>query len=117
MDSKVHTRSTGSAPAAPLAYLARSYLEETEHLEERLGGYASFWRFCAERLIGFQPAEEHPYPLWEPRLGKRGQVPGRSDSRADHYRPHASRDRVTGGCINPNCPKHSWAILYPSYVL
>ena len=69
--SKVHTRSTGSAPAAPLAYLARSYLEETEHLEERLGGYASFWRFCAERLIGFPPAEEHlPYPLWESRLWK-----------------------------------------------
>jgi hypothetical protein len=73
--SKVHTRTTGSVPVAPLAHLARSYLEETERLEERFGGYASFWRFCAERLIGSLPAEEHlPYPLWESRLWK--QWPG-----------------------------------------
>jgi hypothetical protein len=73
--SKVHTRTTGSVPVAPLAHLAHSYLEETERLEERFGGYASFWRFCAERLIGSLPAEEHlPYPLWESRLWK--QWPG-----------------------------------------
>jgi hypothetical protein len=69
--SKVHTRSTGSAPAAPLAHLARSYLEQTELLEGCFRGYASFWRFCAERLVESPPAEERlPYPLWESRLWK-----------------------------------------------
>jgi hypothetical protein len=67
--SKVHTRSTGSAPAAPLAHLARYYGAEISALCERFGGYASFWRFCAERLVGSLPAEERlPYPLWESRL-------------------------------------------------
>jgi hypothetical protein len=69
--SKVHTRSTGSVPAVPLAHLARSYSDEISALCERFGGYASFWRFCAERLAGTPPAEEHlPYPLWESRLWK-----------------------------------------------
>jgi hypothetical protein len=68
---KIHPGSVSEMPMRLAIYLARSYLEETEHLEERLGGYASFWRFCAERLIGFPPAEEHlPYPLWESRLWK-----------------------------------------------
>jgi len=67
--SKVHTRSTGSAPAAAMAHLARRYRAENAALEERFGGYASFWRFCAERLAEDPPAEERlPYPLWESRL-------------------------------------------------
>src|SRR4028118_2106688 len=51
-NSRVHARSTGSAPAGPMAHLARSYREDARLLEERFGGYASFWRFCADRLIG-----------------------------------------------------------------
>jgi len=67
--SKIHTRSTGRAPAASLSRLARSYRAEISALGERFGGYASFWHFCAERLIEASPAEEHlPYPLWESRL-------------------------------------------------
>jgi hypothetical protein len=67
--SKVHTRSTGSAPVGPMAHLARSYRAESASLEERFGGYASFWRYCAERLADDPPAEGRlPYPLWESRL-------------------------------------------------
>jgi hypothetical protein len=63
-DSKVHTRSTGSAPARPMAHLARSYLAENAALERRFGGYASFWRFCAERLSEEPPDGSVVYPLW-----------------------------------------------------
>ena len=88
--SKVHTRSMGSAPVAPLANLARSYLEETQHLEERFGGYASFWRFCAERLIADPPAEERlPYPLWGSRLWK--QWPGSGHIRLQSERLPSAR--------------------------
>ncbi len=73
--TKVHTRSTGSAPAASLAHLARSYRAEISDLCERFGGYASFWRFCAERLIADPPDSGHiAYPLWESRLWR--QWPG-----------------------------------------
>jgi hypothetical protein len=73
--SKVHTWSTGSAPATPLAHLARSYRAEISALCERFGGYTSFWHFCAERLIADPPAGGHiAYPLWESRLWR--QWPG-----------------------------------------
>jgi len=29
------------------------------------GGYASFWHFCAERLVADPPEEWISYPLWE----------------------------------------------------
>ncbi len=63
-NSRVHARSTGSAPAGPMAHLARSYREDARLLEERFGGYASFWRFCADRLIGEPPDGRVAYPLW-----------------------------------------------------
>jgi hypothetical protein len=62
--SKVHARSTGSAPTGPMAHLARSYLAENLALEGRFGGYASFWRFCAERLSEESPNGSVAYPLW-----------------------------------------------------
>ena len=61
---RVHTRSTGSAPVEPMAHLARSYRAENAALEERFGGYASFWRFCAERLAEDPPQGSVAYPLW-----------------------------------------------------
>ena len=49
--------------------LAEAYLEDAKALEERFGGYASFWRYTAERLIEDPPAEERiAYPLWESSL-------------------------------------------------
>ncbi len=66
MEQRVHVRSVDRVPAEPMAYLARLYREEMEGLNERFGGYASFWLYCAERL-----AEDPPddglvaYPLWD----------------------------------------------------
>jgi hypothetical protein len=72
---KIHPGSAGEMPVRLAIYLARSYLEETRHLEERFGGYASFWRFCAERLARRPPEKRKKkqleYPLWESRLWKR----------------------------------------------
>lgn len=62
---KVHSGSLGEIPARLATFLARSYLEETERLDERFGGYASFWRFCAERLAEGPPDGRVAYPLWE----------------------------------------------------
>jgi hypothetical protein len=46
--------------------LAETYLRDAGALEERFGGYASFWHFTAKRLIENAPSEERiAYPLWE----------------------------------------------------
>jgi hypothetical protein len=65
LDKKVHSRSGGRMPTSVAVYLARTYREEVKRLSERFGGYASFWLYCAERLIENPPAEDFvPYPLW-----------------------------------------------------
>jgi hypothetical protein len=63
---RVHARSAGRMVAESAQYLARLYREELSRLNARFGGYASFWRYCAERLAGSPPEGEYlPYPLWE----------------------------------------------------
>ena len=63
---KVHSRSAGWMPTESAIYLSRLYDEELSRLNERFGGYASFWRYCAEKLAENPPEEENlPYPLWE----------------------------------------------------
>ena len=45
--------------------MARAYHEQIRALDERFGGYASFWLYCADRLVNDPPPEEHlPYPFW-----------------------------------------------------
>jgi hypothetical protein len=66
---KIHSRSTGRMPTASALYLARLYDEELSRLDNRFGGYASFWRYCADKLAENPPDEETlPYPLWESAL-------------------------------------------------
>jgi len=44
---------------------------ELSRLDEHFGGYASFWRYCAEKLAENPPEEENlPYPLWESAVWK-----------------------------------------------
>ncbi len=63
---KVHSRSAGRMPAESAVYLAQLYREELSRLDKRFGGYASFWRYCAERLVESCIEEKNlPYPLWE----------------------------------------------------
>ena len=68
-ERKVHVRSENSMPGRVAIQLARNYRRQTERFEERFGGYASFWRFCAERLVADPPAGGHiAYPLWNSHL-------------------------------------------------
>jgi hypothetical protein len=66
---KVHSRSAGSMPTKIAVHLARAYQEEIARLSERFGGYASFWLYCANRLINDPPEERNmPYPMFESSL-------------------------------------------------
>jgi Sulfotransferase family len=68
-EKKVHSRSAGSMPTRIAVHLARTYQEEITRLSERFGGYASFWLFCANRLVDDPPEEENmPYPMFESSL-------------------------------------------------
>jgi hypothetical protein len=80
---KVHSRSAGAIPARALVYLARSYHDELRELDERFGGYASFWLYCAQCLIEDPPEDGSlPYPLWESRLWEEWRGNGRMDARS-----------------------------------
>ena len=66
---KIHSRSVGKIPTKLATYLAGMYREEVSRLDKRFGGYASFWLYCADRLLESPPAEDSiPYPLWESSL-------------------------------------------------
>ena len=65
-EKKIHSASRDAIPTRFAVHLARIYREEIERLHERFGGYASFWLYCAERLIEEPPEEDLvPYPLYE----------------------------------------------------
>ena len=64
-EKRVHSRSENSMPAEVAAELARTYGPQAERLEERFGGYASFWRMGAARLAEDPPDAPVAYPLWE----------------------------------------------------
>ncbi len=66
---KVHSRSVGRVPVNVAAHLAETYQEEIARLDERFGGYASFWSYSAERLIGEALSGDHvAYPFTESSL-------------------------------------------------
>ena len=68
---KIHSRDVETMPTRAAAHLAQTYLEDARRLDERFGGYASFWRYCAERLAEDPPEEERiPYPLYNSPLWK-----------------------------------------------
>src|SRR5918997_5143348 len=67
---KIHSRDVETMPTAVAWRLAQTYLEDAGRLEERFGGYASFWRHCAERLAEDPPEGERiAYPLYNSPLG------------------------------------------------
>ena len=62
---KIHSRDVETMPTRAAAHLASIYLEDARRLEDKFGGYASFWRFCAERLAEDPPeGEKIAYPLY-----------------------------------------------------
>ena len=66
---KIHSRDVETMPTRLATRLAEARLEDTKALEERFGGYASFWCYAARRLVEDPPEEERiAYPLWESSL-------------------------------------------------
>ena len=63
---RIHSRDVETMSTRLAVGLAEAYLEDSKALEERFGGYATFWRYSAQRLLEDPPAEERiAYPLWE----------------------------------------------------
>jgi hypothetical protein len=63
---KIHSGLQDTVPTRFAVHLARAYHEEIARLSDRFGGYASFWLYCAQRLIEDPPAEENmTHPLFE----------------------------------------------------
>ena len=75
LEEKVHSRSSGRMPVGVAAHLAETHREEVARLSECFGGYASFWLYCAERLVESRPAGgyiSYPFtesPLWDEWIG------------------------------------------------
>ena len=78
---KIHSRDVETMPTRAATHLAKAYLEDAGRLDETFGGYASFWRFSAERLAEDPPEEEriayplYESPLWEEWAAQRGGGP------------------------------------------
>jgi hypothetical protein len=68
IEEKVHARSGDTIPASIAVRLASYYHDNFRWLHEKFGGYASFWRYCAEYLIKNEPTEPIPYPMWNSNL-------------------------------------------------
>src|SRR5918997_4260867 len=86
---KIHSRDVETMPTRAATHLAGIYLEDAGRLEERFGGYASFWRHCAERLAEDPPEGEriayplYNSPLWEEWAAQRGEGPKPGDREAE----------------------------------
>ncbi len=86
---RIHARSAGYMLAESAVYLSRHYLEDLSRLEERFGGYVSFWSYAAQRLVEAPPEGERiAYPLWESPLWEEwkatlgeGAAPGSREAR------------------------------------
>ncbi len=65
LNKKIHSRSSDTMPTKLAAYLAQEYRDEIGRLADLFGGYATFWSYCARRLVEDPPKEEQiSYPLW-----------------------------------------------------
>ena len=65
----VYSHAPGQIPVDVARMLALEYRDQIVELERRLGSYASFWRYCAERLLDVSPGESHlRFPLWRSEL-------------------------------------------------
>jgi hypothetical protein len=66
---KIHSRSGATMPTNIAVHLAQNFHDEIAQLSVQFGGYASFWLYCAERLIESPPQEQSiPYPLYESKM-------------------------------------------------
>jgi hypothetical protein len=91
---KVNARSPKAMPASAAVHLARRYHKDLLRLNERFGGYASFWLYCAKRLADEPIEGEIPYPLWNSWLWKEWKNQASSSSS-----PYPRRGRVQSGAL------------------
>ena len=86
---KVHSRDVETMPTAVASRLAQTYLEDARRLDETFGGYASFWRYSAERLVENPPEGKniayplYNSPLWDEWVAQQGQDPAPGSREAD----------------------------------
>ena len=78
--SRVYGGSGATIPGELAVALAELYRAPLHELASRFGGYASWWRFCAEHLVderptGGVPAQLFTSPLWDAWLAGRGNMP------------------------------------------
>jgi len=78
--SRVYGGSGATIPGELAVALAELYRAPLHELASRFGGYASWWRFCAEHLVderptGGVPAQLFTSPLWDAWLAERGNMP------------------------------------------
>lgn len=63
---KVHSRSQDTMPTRVASHIAQQFRENFVCLERRFGGYASFWAYCARKLVEDPPDHKGlSYPLYE----------------------------------------------------
>ena len=76
---KIHSGAGSTMGTKWASHLAGVYREDLQYLDERFGGYASFWSYCAERLAGDLSGEETiAYPLWKSYLWEEWEGAGRT---------------------------------------
>lgn len=61
----VHAGPATTLPLWAARHLADQYSNLIDHLDARFGGYASFWKYCAESLTNTEGDDEIPYPFWQ----------------------------------------------------
>jgi hypothetical protein len=67
LHERVHAGRSMAIPGPLATRLARLHDELIARLDERFGGYASWWRYCAERLLA-DDLSELPVPLYASEL-------------------------------------------------
>lgn len=101
---KVHSGAGSTIPTRAAAFLGAAYLEEARRLDERFGGYASFWLYCADRLTNRPPAEGSiPYPLgessiWQDWVNGSGGPSGPNTRRVRSGRLSELQNNARNGC-------------------
>lgn len=87
MNKRINSRSSDVMPTWAASYLAGVYRDIIRQLDERFGGYASFWRYSTERLIEDPPpGESITYPLWDSPLREDwSEGPGDPDAFGEDY--------------------------------
>jgi hypothetical protein len=65
LKDRVYSRSEATIPVSFAVELAMIHDELTAELSRRFGGYATWWRYCRDRVVGLEPSGELPFPFYD----------------------------------------------------